>query len=142
MTDQDHTTTGRKRRPWLLPVIVIAIAAIGLGIGVAVAARNSDQTADTTASSQISNVQQACQQWMGSTTGTTVPPGWCQNMTDWMRQQAVGGQSTGSMMWGNPNRMATTCRQWARTAGSPADSTAWCDDMVSWMQGHSTDDDD
>ena len=135
MSEPTPTDTSKKRRPWLLPVAVMVIAAVGIGVGVAVAANDDDDRADTDYSSQIANVQQACQDWMGSYSGTRPSGDWCGDMAGWMNQQLTDGQMMGPRMWDDPDRMLDTCRQWTSTSGSTGDAPR-CDDMVAWMRGH------
>ncbi len=129
-----------RRRPGLIAALIVAAAAIGLTIGVAVAAARDDNAPTTNSTTQIANVQQACQDWMHSRSGTRPDAGWCSSMTGWMHQQLANGSMMGSMMWGDADRMRSTCRDWATSTPAPttaADaSSQWCDDMVGWMQQH------
>ncbi len=126
--------TVSKQHRWMLPVAVMVLAACGIGIGVVVAANTNRHQPNDSHATQLTNVQRACQNWMGTYSGARPSDDWCTNMTTWMNQQAANGQ-TGSMMWGNPDRMATTCRQWASGNGSSMNAQ-WCDDMVTWMRRH------
>ena len=143
-------TASAPRRPWLpwllaaIGVIVVAAVAIGTVI-----ARDDDgnNNGAVTGSQKIANLQQACTQWHDTYAGPAAPPAsWCHAMTGWMNGQMNRGHMTGTMMWGDPDRMLDTCRQWMATdppgAGSAQDAAAWCDQMVGWMTQHIGDWDD
>ena len=73
----------------------------------------------------------ACQQWLGGVTGTTVPARWCDDMSHWMTTQITTGHMTGPAMWANAKAMTTACRTWAAT--QPTHPVRWCAPMVVWM---------
>lgn len=129
----------RSRRRWLLPIAAGAMLAIGLAAGITIAANhdgkpNSNATATAT---QLADVTQACRSWMNASTPSGATPTWCDEMSRWMNQQTTGSShTTGSAMWGDPDRMRATCRTWmASTNGTATGTTPTaCDDMVTWMQ--------
>ena len=129
------------RRGWLvvaLGVLVLAAAALGF-----VVARGTDSsTSASTSSRQLSSIQQACNQWRDTYSGSATPPSsWCDDMTAWMGNQATSGRMMGSMMWGTPDEMRAACQQWmsgSSVAGSSQNAAGWCDQMVAWMTGNGT----
>ncbi len=143
MTDTPTSTPTPTRKRWLIPTLVgVAVLLIGVTIGVA-AANSSDDSSSTgnLNSSQVANVQRACQQWMGSYNGSAPSSDWCSGMASWMNHQWRSGQMMGSMMWGNSDRMRTACKQWADNSTSSSTSTpsgqqSWCDSMANWMNDH------
>lgn len=124
----------RRQRRWIAPVAVMAIAAAGIGVGLVVA--NSDDRTDVSPATQIANVQQACQNWMSSSTTADVSGDWCRNMGGWMSRQLAEGHMGESMMWRDRSRMLEACRQWANTVPGSTTNARSCDDMVSWMNDH------
>jgi hypothetical protein len=130
-----------RRRAWLIPAVIalVALIGIGVGIGVAVSTDDDDDGAAVSDASRISSVQQACEDWMGSSRGPRPSSDWCTRMGGWMNDQVRSGNMQGQMMWGDPDRMRSTCRQWMSSDSTATTSAAagdWCDDMVTWMQDH------
>lgn len=138
MTDilpTDVSTTATRRR-WLLPVIAVALLAAGLGVGLAIAAGRDDSSpAQASTAVQVSNVNQACTNWMMSVPATSAGTSdWCGDMTAWMNQQVTDGRMMGMMMWGDPDRMLASCQSWASSSQTGAPPLSWCDDMIAWMR--------
>ncbi len=136
-----ETTPTPRRRAWLIPAIIAVVALIGVGIGIAVVASDDDDSDNAAVSdaSRIASVEQACQDWMGSYSGTRPNTDWCTGMGSWMSDQIGSGNMRGQMMWGNPDQMRSTCRQWMSsntTSTAPAAGDDWCDSMVTWMGDH------
>ena len=139
MTDtlpNDVATTAARRR-WVLPVVAVALLAIGLGVGLAIAAgRDGSSPSQASTAVQLTNVNQACTNWMMNTPNPPAGTNWCAGMTTWMNQQITSGQMMGAMMWGDPDRMLSSCRAWVTSNPGSAASSTWCDEMVTWMRQH------
>jgi hypothetical protein len=135
----DEVAEPRSRRTWfpwlaaLLGIVAIAVGAIAL----VVAVRDDDGTDVTPmAMRQLAAVEQACEQWRGGAR-SGAPGDWCGDMTAWMGGQMRGGGMSGSMMWGDPDRMRDSCERWTTDETVPdAPGAAACGDMVEWMRGH------
>ena len=135
MTKAQRTaSTSWRRRQWIAPLALMVVAAAGIGVGLVAA--NGDDRNDDSSGTQIANVQQACQNWMGSSATVDVAGDWCRNMGNLMSQQYADGHLGGSMMWGDRSAMLETCRQWANTEPASTTNDRPCDDMVSWMNDH------
>lgn len=107
-----------------------------------IVADDDDDSADTAV--RLGNLQQACLDWSESDPERERPTRWCTAMTAWMYEEGSRGHMSGSMMWGDPDRLRDACRRWAiadpSAAGAASDAGRWCVDMTSWMQQHMGDD--
>jgi hypothetical protein len=138
-----------RRSTWLLAVGLAVIILVAVSVGIVVFRGNNSSSTGTAASqplasAQLTSVQEACQQWAGSsapTVGNGSPSSaWCTAMTNWMGQQLRSQHMTGAMMWGSATTLQTTCQQWmaagsGATGGGTA-SPAWCGQMANWMAQH------
>jgi hypothetical protein len=125
-----------RSRRWVWPIIA-AVGATAIAVGVIVANR-ADTTSPAQASTdELADISEACTTWMdsdnrwGSSSGT-----WCQEMAGWMTRQVADGSMTGSMMWGNQEKMQATCRSWMNANPSGDRPTEWCESMPQGMRPH------
>ena len=129
--------TRRRVLPWLLAGVLVLV--VGAAVGVLVARDDATNgNGAVSASAQLASIQRACGQWRNAETDTRNPSAtWCTAMAGWMAAQTNGGQTTGAMMWGSPERMRDTCQRWMATAPQVSDSStnasAWCTAMVGSM---------
>lgn len=113
--------------------MVVALVAAGMGTGIAIAATRNDTPTESDTAAQVAGVGQACRQWMDSS-GRDDDIG-CAGMTQWMDQRLTDGDMTGSMMWGDADRMLSTCRSSTQASAPASDASLdWCAEMVDWMR--------
>jgi hypothetical protein len=124
----------RSRRPLLL-VLLVGIAICAAVTGVVVTRADDQPSASSTA--QLSQVQEACRDWLDSAHGSLSDDQWCADMFAWMSDQS-GDSMMGSMMWQGPQQMGTSCRKWVDQSRGDTGSTGQqgCHDMIAWMNGH------
>ncbi len=126
---------------------VIALIAVGVGVTV-VRGNGTSSTGNAatprSASTQLADVQQSCQQWSTSAAshpGIGSPSGGsCAALGEWMGRQLASGHMDGVAMWGSAATLQSTCQQWMATgSGSTVAGTgaqSWCGEMAAWMAQH------
>ena len=124
--------TGRRRRatPWIIALVAVLVVG-GAIIGLLVSRSSDNQLS----SQQLAELQQACTQWIRSSSASATPADWCTNMSGWMSDRMDDHPG----MWASPQAMQTTCQEWSTAnpgGANEGDRIAWCDEMVSWMQQH------
>ena len=125
------------RRKRVLSVVAVLLAAGGILAGLAIAGRDGSSPSRTSTSAPLANLNAACSTWMAAAgTASSASTAWCGEMTAWMDQRVTNGQTTGMMMWGDPNQMQSSCHSWVQTGAAGVPSTSWCVDMVTWMRQH------
>lgn len=119
----------------MLLVLVVGIG-IGATITAVVVARGDDSLSDRS-TSQLSQVQASCRDWMSSPEEDVSDDQWCTDMFAWMSDQS-GGSMMGSQMWQGSEQMNTSCREWVNEDHGDTGQTGQqrCDDMVGWMNSH------
>ena len=141
MIDSPNPVEPSRRRglPWLVAGLV-ALLVTGGAIGLMAASDDDpNATGAATGTAQLASIQQACGHWRSGYAGSQAPSaGWCTAMAEWMASQTNGGHMTGSMMWGDPDRMRDSCQRWMSTnpnasLGSSTGASAWCSAMVESM---------
>ncbi len=131
--EAEITQAPRATLPWIVGVVVVVALFTGATVAVAWTGGGGDRGAAATAAPSASWMQDACQEWMGTYTGTAPPSSWCASMWSWM--QTAGPGMMGMMWWGNADQFRTAC---ISGAGATADTRAWCDAMATWTQGRAS----
>jgi len=136
VSNEVASTTPRRR--WTLLVAAIVLVAAGLGVGLWIGPSRDDASSGQASTAvQVSDVNQACTNWMMSGSSTQAgASSWCADMTGWMNQQVSNGRTMGPMMWGDPDRMLASCQSWVRSNDAGAPPLSWCDEMITWMRQH------
>ena len=111
---------------------MVVAAVLVLVAGAIVFALTRDD--DSPGTVQASELEAACEEWMGSYHGAQPPEDWCASMAEQMsRGGRMGSMRMGSMRWGSTDQIRDACLSWT---DDDADGRDWCASMAEWMAAH------
>jgi hypothetical protein len=123
---------GRGRGLLALAGALVVGLAVALGLAL-------DQGSNQVPSAQLTSVESACQQWLGTDPGLGGNGKWCSEMDNWMWEYMLSSGAGPQMMWGDADQMLVRCEQWMDSdppSGLITNPHAWCGAMVGWMTAH------
>jgi hypothetical protein len=139
--------TPSRHRAWRAPLVGgAALVALTLAAawGVSAVDGRGDDPTPLSPVAQVTALQNGCDQWLaqsglnlGSTQRAT---GWCEHLSEWMRQHMSATGLGPQLMWASADQLRATCRSWAATDDPVSPGTVsgvdWCNAMVAWMDQH------